>query len=306
MLTVWRKAGQYDPRRASAAAWIFAIARNLRIDAQRRSQLALPPPDPSDDLAPVPPADAVIAAEQRGQRLRAALDRLPRATGAAAAHLFRGAQPERDRGAARRTARHCEIPPAPRHGQIARGPPGGRRMIRHHPSDLSLLRCCAATLPAPHAAVGGGACGALPGLRHGAARRRGDRRIAARFGADRGAGTGRVAAHARRARPAGRRPADPCTARPGGDGDALALGGPGHFDDPADPPRLQQQPARSHPRGPRHRPAGAWPWRIGDDLRARRRLRRWQRRLSMPATSSRPSRRTPTGRPPCPARTASA
>src|ERR1700722_5475957 len=36
MLTVWRRAAQFDPARAGAAAWIFAIARNLCIDAARR------------------------------------------------------------------------------------------------------------------------------------------------------------------------------------------------------------------------------------------------------------------------------
>jgi RNA polymerase sigma-70 factor (ECF subfamily) len=38
MLTVWRKADLYNPETASAAAWIFAIARNLRIDAHRRER----------------------------------------------------------------------------------------------------------------------------------------------------------------------------------------------------------------------------------------------------------------------------
>ena len=36
MLTVWRKAGQFDVDRASAATWIFTIARNLRIDRARK------------------------------------------------------------------------------------------------------------------------------------------------------------------------------------------------------------------------------------------------------------------------------
>ena len=36
MLAVWRKAHYFDPKRASAAAWIFTIARNLRIDSLRR------------------------------------------------------------------------------------------------------------------------------------------------------------------------------------------------------------------------------------------------------------------------------
>ena len=37
LLTVWRKAGQFDATSAGAAAWIFTIARNLRIDAGRRA-----------------------------------------------------------------------------------------------------------------------------------------------------------------------------------------------------------------------------------------------------------------------------
>ena len=37
LLAVWRKAAQFDPASAGAPAWIFTIARNLRIDAVRRS-----------------------------------------------------------------------------------------------------------------------------------------------------------------------------------------------------------------------------------------------------------------------------
>jgi len=33
---VWRKAALYDPRGGDASAWIYTIARNLRIDAARR------------------------------------------------------------------------------------------------------------------------------------------------------------------------------------------------------------------------------------------------------------------------------
>jgi RNA polymerase sigma-70 factor, ECF subfamily len=36
LLMVWRKAALFDPMGGSAAAWIFAIARNMRIDALRR------------------------------------------------------------------------------------------------------------------------------------------------------------------------------------------------------------------------------------------------------------------------------
>ncbi|MFY9993011.1 MAG: sigma-70 family RNA polymerase sigma factor [Rhodoplanes sp.] len=38
MLTVWRKADSFVPGSTGAAAWIFTIARNLRIDALRRER----------------------------------------------------------------------------------------------------------------------------------------------------------------------------------------------------------------------------------------------------------------------------
>lgn len=37
LLMVWRKAGLFDAARAGPAAWIFTIARNLRIDGLRRA-----------------------------------------------------------------------------------------------------------------------------------------------------------------------------------------------------------------------------------------------------------------------------
>jgi RNA polymerase sigma-70 factor, ECF subfamily len=77
MLAVWHKAAQFDPARASAPAWIFGIARNLRIDAKRRSRLVLPMADPSEEAPPVPASDALVAAEQSAQALRRAVDGLP-------------------------------------------------------------------------------------------------------------------------------------------------------------------------------------------------------------------------------------
>lgn len=38
LLMVWRKAPMFNPAGASAPGWIYAIARNLRIDALRRQQ----------------------------------------------------------------------------------------------------------------------------------------------------------------------------------------------------------------------------------------------------------------------------
>lgn len=78
MLTIWRKAEQFDARQASAATWIFRIARNRRIDAARRA--ARPALDPSEPLlfpeAETAPDDAAHARE-REARVREALAHLP-------------------------------------------------------------------------------------------------------------------------------------------------------------------------------------------------------------------------------------
>ena len=77
MLTLWRKAGSFDPGRATAEAWIFAIARNLRIDLFRRARFEVIrselPEKPSEELN----AEAVVAAVQYAARVRRALGALP-------------------------------------------------------------------------------------------------------------------------------------------------------------------------------------------------------------------------------------
>ena len=78
MATVWQKAGQFDPSRASVSTWIFTIARNRRIDLARRERR----PEP-EDLAwgpePEPEPDAALAVEQEGERLAEAVRKLPEA-----------------------------------------------------------------------------------------------------------------------------------------------------------------------------------------------------------------------------------
>jgi RNA polymerase sigma-70 factor, ECF subfamily len=78
MLTVWRKAGSYDPAKAAVGTWIFTIARNLRIDAIRRERR--PELDPDDPLisppSPVQPDREVELAREQDQ-VRAALGTLP-------------------------------------------------------------------------------------------------------------------------------------------------------------------------------------------------------------------------------------
>jgi RNA polymerase sigma-70 factor (ECF subfamily) len=76
LLTVWRKAHLFDPAKASAATWLFTIARNLRIDAIRREKR--PEPDP-EDFMPEPEVcadEGLMLAENEG-RLRLALKELP-------------------------------------------------------------------------------------------------------------------------------------------------------------------------------------------------------------------------------------
>lgn len=77
MLTVWRKAAQFDRDRAGASSWIFTIARNLRIDCARREQrgkvLDL---EASEDFEPPLPPDAELLASERDERVRAALKHL--------------------------------------------------------------------------------------------------------------------------------------------------------------------------------------------------------------------------------------
>ena len=41
MLAIWRRASSYDPRKASAATWIYTIARNVHIDHYRKTMRAL-------------------------------------------------------------------------------------------------------------------------------------------------------------------------------------------------------------------------------------------------------------------------
>lgn len=73
LLAIWRRAETFDPARASAAAWIFTIARNKRVDLLRQTPKALPEEEPA--LSPEPPEapERVVAAEDRDAQVRAAL-----------------------------------------------------------------------------------------------------------------------------------------------------------------------------------------------------------------------------------------
>lgn len=74
MLAIWRKAAMFDPAKASAATWIFTIARNLRIDALRRERRPeFDPNDPAFVPEAEPAADAGMVRSDEDSRLREAI-----------------------------------------------------------------------------------------------------------------------------------------------------------------------------------------------------------------------------------------
>jgi RNA polymerase sigma factor (sigma-70 family) len=79
LLAVWRKAAQFDPASAGAPAWIFTIARNLRIDAVRRSGRAgVVVPDAELEYFPDPADSQEVHAVRRSdiERIAGAISRL--------------------------------------------------------------------------------------------------------------------------------------------------------------------------------------------------------------------------------------
>ena len=81
MLSVWRRAQQFDPRRAALSTWIFTIARNKRIDALRRDRRPdYDPEDPAivESADNAPRGDQVAETEQIKLVVQRAIDGLPR------------------------------------------------------------------------------------------------------------------------------------------------------------------------------------------------------------------------------------
>jgi RNA polymerase sigma factor (sigma-70 family) len=79
LIAVWSKAAQFDPASAGAAAWIFTIARNLRIDAVRRAaRIGRPGPEAALDEEPDPgqSADTMMSRAEDTARVAAAIEKL--------------------------------------------------------------------------------------------------------------------------------------------------------------------------------------------------------------------------------------
>lgn len=76
MAAVWQKAHLFDPARASAATWIFTIARNRKIDALRK----LKRPEPEDlpwGPEQEPDQEDSLALQQESEKLEKAVAALP-------------------------------------------------------------------------------------------------------------------------------------------------------------------------------------------------------------------------------------
>ncbi len=78
MLAIWNKAGLFDPAKAAPSTWIFAIARNKRIDRLRReTKPELDPDEPTLQPGAPTAADDDLMHGQRKTAVTAALTALP-------------------------------------------------------------------------------------------------------------------------------------------------------------------------------------------------------------------------------------
>ena len=78
MVKVFNKAKLFDKSKASATTWIYAIARNARIDAIRRvTKPDLDPDEPMLTPEESPRADVACELKERDARIRDAVARLP-------------------------------------------------------------------------------------------------------------------------------------------------------------------------------------------------------------------------------------
>ncbi|MGE0285190.1 MAG: sigma-70 family RNA polymerase sigma factor [Bradyrhizobium sp.] len=80
MIALWRKADRFDPATSGAVAWIYTIARNLRIDAVRRGRRAkrmLQDIEAEYRPEPVESTETTHGRSQEAAHVEVALQRLP-------------------------------------------------------------------------------------------------------------------------------------------------------------------------------------------------------------------------------------
>ncbi len=74
---IWQRAGQFDPNRGDASAWLGAIVRHAALDAVRRRGREIPSDDPNlGDAEVAPDALARLEASEAKARLHDCLQRL--------------------------------------------------------------------------------------------------------------------------------------------------------------------------------------------------------------------------------------
>jgi RNA polymerase sigma factor (sigma-70 family) len=78
MITLWRKAEQFDSKKSSLSTWLFRIARNRRIDMLRRNRVDyVDPSEPSLVVADDLNIETQFDLQQREDAMREALKSLP-------------------------------------------------------------------------------------------------------------------------------------------------------------------------------------------------------------------------------------
>ncbi|WP_117194968.1 sigma-70 family RNA polymerase sigma factor [Rhizobium terrae] len=78
MTVLWHRAHLYDSRQSSLSTWLFRIARNRRIDAERRAKHRRTEAyEPLYFLNEVPGVDVAFEKEEQAARVRAALSEIP-------------------------------------------------------------------------------------------------------------------------------------------------------------------------------------------------------------------------------------
>ena len=81
LVSIWRSAERYDPKRAAPRTWIYTIARNKIIDAARK--LHRPTPDPNDpsyieaQSQPVRSPETAVDTQKTLERIESAVHQLP-------------------------------------------------------------------------------------------------------------------------------------------------------------------------------------------------------------------------------------
>lgn len=92
-LTVWQRAGSFDPARSSPVTWLTVIARSRAIDRLRssgRSRAALPIENAADVRDPSPDAVTLLEAGQDASRLNGCVEELDQRQAQAIREAFFG------------------------------------------------------------------------------------------------------------------------------------------------------------------------------------------------------------------------